>query len=271
MEARRPRTFRTAVGLPDETRQAVVGMLNQTLADSTDLMTQCKFAHWNVKGMNFYQLHLLFDEIAEVLEEHVDIIAERATALGGEATGTVRSAASNTRIPEIPPDVTTGPEYVAALVERVGIHANNLRAEIEAAVEYDDEDTADMYTELSREVDKQLYFLEAHLQAVNPEAIPERPGASMPGESMGAGSTQGGSSQGGRPSQYRTQSNGGGQTQYGRDPGQMQGQRQTQGRGTLQQSGQQSRGRGYGGQPSQGGGYGGQQSRERGYSGQQWG
>ncbi|WP_210424102.1 DNA starvation/stationary phase protection protein Dps [Halorussus ruber] len=193
--------FRSAVGLPEETRRTMVGMLNQSLADTTDLMTQCKFAHWNVKGMNFYQLHLLFDEIAETLEEHADIIAERATALGGEANGTVRSAASNTRIPEIPADVTTGPEYVEALVERVGIHGNNLRREIEAAVERDDEDTADMYTELSREVDKQLYFLEAHLQAVDPEAIPQRPGASMQEGVQGAGS-----SQGGQPSQYREQS-----------------------------------------------------------------
>ncbi len=192
-------------------------MLNQSLADTTDLMTQCKFAHWNVKGMNFYQLHLLFDEIAEVFEDHADIIAERTTALGGEATGTVRTAAATSRIPEIPPDATTGPEYVAALVERVGIHANNLRSEIEAAVQHDDEDTADMYTELSREVDKQLYFLEAHLQAVNPDAIPDSPGASM---------RRGGGSQGGRPSQYRQQSQQGAQSQRGvnRMQGQQTGQ-----------------------------------------------
>jgi starvation-inducible DNA-binding protein len=190
------------VGLPEGTRYAVVEMLNQTLADATDLMTQAKVAHWNVKGIHFYQLHLLFDEIAETLNEHVDIIAERATALGGEATGTVRMAAAETCIPEMPPDATTGPDYVAALVERVGIHANNLRADIEAAVEYDDEDTADMYTELSREVDTKLYFLEAHLQAVTPEAIPESPGASMQDE------TRGTSSRGGSPSQYRQQSRG---------------------------------------------------------------
>jgi starvation-inducible DNA-binding protein len=226
--------FRSAVGLPEETRRTMVGMLNQSLADTTDLMTQCKFAHWNVKGMNFYQLHLLFDEVAETLEEHADIIAERATALGGEANGTVRSAASNTRIPEIPRDVTTGPEYVEALVERVGIHGNNLRREIEAAVERDDEDTADMYTELSREVDKQLYFLEAHLQAVDPEAIPERPGASM---QEGMQSESGNPAQGSQPSQYREQSppsQMGGQsgqpTQMGNQSGQTQDQSPRTGR-----------------------------------------
>ncbi|MFC4450773.1 DNA starvation/stationary phase protection protein Dps [Halorussus aquaticus] len=230
---RRPRTFRTAVGLPDETRRAVVGMLNQSLADTTDLMTQSKFAHWNVKGMNFYQLHLLFDEIAETFEDHADVVAERATALGGEATGTARTAAANSRIPEIPPDVTTGAEYVAALVERVGIHANNLRREIELAVEHGDEDTADMYTELSREVDEQLYFLEAHLQSVTPEAIPDSPGASP----------QGGGSQGGSPSQYRQPPERSPQSQQG---GAQSRQTGTQTRGHPGTGGSSQRGRGYG-------------------------
>jgi starvation-inducible DNA-binding protein len=192
----------------------MVEMLNQTLADATDLMTQVKVAHWNVKGMNFYQLHLLFDEIAETLEAHIDIVAERATSLGGEATGSVRVAAAESCIPEIPSDATTGREYVAALVERVGIHANNLRGDIEAAVTHDDEDTADLYTELSRAVDQQLYFLEAHLQTVEPDAIPDSPG----------GSVQTGQSHGSSPSQYRQSQTRQGQTQRR----QMQG-RQTQG------------------------------------------
>ncbi|WP_435177033.1 DNA starvation/stationary phase protection protein Dps [Halorussus sp. AFM4] len=207
------RTYRTAVGLPDETRRAVVGMLDQSLADTTDLMSQAKFAHWNVKGMNFYQLHLLFDELAETLEEHADTIAERTTALGGEAAGTVRMAAANSRIPPVPADAVTGPEYVAALVERVGIHANNLRREIELAVEEGDEDTADLYTELSREVDKQLYFLQSHLQTVEPQRIPESPGASIRGQQ----------SQGGNPSQYRPQS------QPSRDQGGQQSRYRTSG------------------------------------------
>ena len=201
--------FTTAVDLPEETRRTVVGMLNQSLADTTDLTTQFKYAHWNVKGINFYQLHLLFDEIAEVLEEHADTIAERATAIGGEATGTARMAAANTRIPEIPTDATTGPEYLEALVERLGIHASNLRRDIELAVQYDDEDTADMYTELSREVDKQLYFLQAHLQDRTAVEGTARVGAPAVGDSTGrsAGASppapNGGQTQGSTPSQYR--------------------------------------------------------------------
>lgn len=211
-QAHRPRTYRTGVNIPEESRHHVVGMLNRTLADTTDLMAQAKVAHWNVKGMNFYQLHLLFDEIAETLNEHVDVVAERATALGGEANGTVRSAASKSRIPEMPPDATTGPEYVAAMVERVGTHANNLRRAIYAAGEYDDEDTADMYTELSREVDEQLYFLEAHLQAVDHGAIPESPETATEGRQPVAGQ-QSASGQGSQAGEYRT--SGGRPARYG--------------------------------------------------------
>ncbi len=216
-------------------------MLNATLADTTDLMTQAKVAHWNVKGMNFYQLHLLFDEIAETLNEHVDIIAERTTALGGEATGTVRDAAASTHIPELPPDATTGPEYVEALVERVGVHANSLRRDIEIAVEHGDEDTADMYTELSREVDKQLYFLEAHLQAVEPEAVPRSPG--VPTQSQQSTRNQR-SMQGQQsaPGQQPTQSRQPTQSQQS-----MRGQQSTHGRmqgGSPTQGGRRSR---YGG------------------------
>lgn len=168
--------FRTANDLSPQTRASSVELLNRSLADTTDLMTQLKYAHWNVKGRNFYQFHLLFDEIAEVLEQHADDIAERATELGGEATGTLRMAAATSRIPEMPERVVTGPEYVAALVERVAIHAANLRANIDAAMGYGDQDTADLYAEISRDIDKQLWFLEAHQQARGRTDTPQAAG-----------------------------------------------------------------------------------------------
>ena len=87
--------FATRIDIPADQRTRLVSLLNQRLADSFDLMSQTKFAHWNVKGPNFISLHKLFDELAELLEGHVDEIAERATALGGVAMGTVRQAAAS--------------------------------------------------------------------------------------------------------------------------------------------------------------------------------
>ncbi len=156
--------FFTQNDIADHDRRALIELLNQELADTTDLLTQTKYAHWNVKGMQFYQLHRLFDDFAEVLFEHGDTIAERATALGGEAMGTVRMASANSRIPEIRTDAITGQQYVEALANNVAVHATNLRGGIEAAQTHADQDTADLLTELSREVDKYLWFLEAHLQ-----------------------------------------------------------------------------------------------------------
>ncbi len=158
------RMFFTQNDIADDERMALVELLNGTLADTTDLLTQTKYAHWNVKGPNFYQLHLLFDELADVLFEHGDGTAERATALGGEARGTVRMAASNSRIPEIRTNAVTGMEYVEALANNLALHAANLRSGIETALSHSDQDTADLLIEQSREVDKYLWFLEAHLQ-----------------------------------------------------------------------------------------------------------
>jgi starvation-inducible DNA-binding protein len=164
LQAELHRTFETAVDLPTRTRVAMIGLLNQELADTADLYSQTKQAHWNVKGIHFYQLHLLFDQLAEKRQGEADELAERATELGGYALGTVRMAAASSRLPEIPTDINAGVDYVRALVERYGIHANNLRAAIDEADEAGDKDTADLFTEISRELDKDLWFLQAHLQ-----------------------------------------------------------------------------------------------------------
>lgn len=158
------RLFYTQNDIPETDRAPIIEALNRSLADTTDVMTQTKYAHWNVRGPNFYHLHLLFDEIAETLEDHADLLAERATALGGEAIGTARMTAANSRIPEIRTEATTGMEYVEALADSLAVHAANLRGDVDATLGYGDQDTADLYIEVSREIDKQLWFLEAHLQ-----------------------------------------------------------------------------------------------------------
>lgn len=159
----RPRMFDTRIDLPGDARGELVTLLNQQLADTFDLFTQSKQAHWNVKGENFYQLHELFDELAESIFPYIDMIAERATALGGAATGTARMAASASRLTEFP-DIVAGMECVKALADRFAALAKTTRAGIDRADELKDMDTADLLTEVSRTLDKDLWFLEAHLQ-----------------------------------------------------------------------------------------------------------
>jgi len=184
--------YPTAVNLSEETRIQVIQTLNQALADTTDLQSQAKFAHWNVKGYDFYQLHLLFDEVAEVLSEHVDLLAERVTAIGGQAMGTTRIAATTSRVPEPPRNAVGEAEYLQWLTDHVGRHANNLRAAIDHAAALGDEDSADLLTELSRDVDKQLYFLESHLQSTVQQRIPATAdGTNQQGGQQGDGQLSG--------------------------------------------------------------------------------
>jgi starvation-inducible DNA-binding protein len=156
--------YSTRIDIPAEARSQVIAILNQTLASTLDLKTQVKQAHWNVKGMDFYQLHELFDELASELEEYVDLVAERVTALGGVALGTARIAASQSDLPEYPLDILDGKDHVNALADRYATYAKSLRENIDITGELGDADTADLYTEVSRTIDKRLWFLEAHLQ-----------------------------------------------------------------------------------------------------------
>ncbi len=158
------RTFTTSVNLSESTRQQVIDILNARLADTIDLKTQTKQAHWNVKGPEFFQLHELFDTIAGHLDGAADTIAERVTALGGYALGTARLAASGSSIPEYDLDAVGGLDHVVALSTRLAQAANQFRIDIDRTDDLGDKATADLFTQLAREADKDLWFLEAHLQ-----------------------------------------------------------------------------------------------------------
>jgi starvation-inducible DNA-binding protein len=155
--------YNTKIDLDFEKREPIIALLNQQLADTFDLYSQTKQAHWNVKGAQFIQLHELFDKLATEVLDYVDTIAERATTLGGTALGTARMSSDASRLPEYP-DVVGSMESVQALVDRYAILAASSRAAIDTSNEFGDADTADLFTGISRGLDKSLWFLEAHLQ-----------------------------------------------------------------------------------------------------------
>ena len=161
--------YKTHIDLPAEVREQMISLLNQHLADTFDLYSQAKQAHWNVKGPEFFQLHELFDKLADEALGYVDLIAERVTALGGTAAGTVRMSATASRLDEYPLDVSQKLSSIEALVGAYASLAETTRAAIEIAEEVSDADTADLFTEVSRGLDKSLWFLEAHLQSPDVE------------------------------------------------------------------------------------------------------
>jgi starvation-inducible DNA-binding protein len=140
-------------------------LMNQRLADAVDLQMQMKQAHWNVKGPSFIGLHELFDKVDEAVEAYVDMIAERIVQLGGIAEGTVRVSAAKSRLAEYPLAIADGLSHVEAVARALSTFGYEVRNTIAEAEDLDDADTADLFTEVSRGIDKWLWFVEAHSQA----------------------------------------------------------------------------------------------------------
>lgn len=155
--------YPTKNDLPDATRREVIQLLNQRLAECIELQTQCKQAHWNVKGRDFIALHKLFDEINDSVEEYIDSIAERIVQLGGIAEGTVRIVAARSGLIDYPLVLTSGEEHAAALSDSLSSFGRSVRIGIEEMDDLDDAVTQDLLTEVTRGVDQWLWFVESHL------------------------------------------------------------------------------------------------------------
>ena len=149
--------------LSAETRLKIIELLNQSLADGIDLQLQIKQAHWNVKGADFIGVHELLDKIADTFRDNVDVMAERIAQLGGVAEGTVQRVQVRTHLPEYPLKIHKSHDHLKAVAAALANFARHLRRSIAEAAELKDDDTADIYTQVSREADKSLWFIESFL------------------------------------------------------------------------------------------------------------
>ena len=157
--------YETENDIAKSRRVELNSLMNQRLADAVDLQMQMKQAHWSVKGPHFIGLHELFDKVNEAVASYVDLIAERVVQLGGIAEGTVRAAAQRSRLAEYPLDIADGAAHVEAVARALSTFGREARNTIDLADELEDADTADLFTEVSRGIDKWLWFVEAHTQA----------------------------------------------------------------------------------------------------------
>jgi starvation-inducible DNA-binding protein len=156
--------YRTHNELDSNAKSASIALLNMRLADTLDLSLISKQAHWNIKGRQFIGIHEMLDKLHADTEDYVDLIAERVTALGGTALGTAQVVTQASTLPAYPTDIHTVEDHLHALIERYGQVANAVRANIDEADEAGDAGTSDLFTEVSRGLDKWLWFLEAHVQ-----------------------------------------------------------------------------------------------------------
>jgi starvation-inducible DNA-binding protein len=153
-------------------RKKLCDLIQASVADCFDLLSQAKQAHWNVRGPNFIALHELFDQVHAALEPHLDVMAERIAQLGGQVHGTVRAAAKATSLKEYPLDISDGQEHVKALSAAIASFGKTARENIDAADKLGDMDAADIFTALSRDLDKYLWFVESHMEGAGVEAKP---------------------------------------------------------------------------------------------------
>ena len=160
----RTHLWATQNDLPERVRVEAIVLLNQQLADALDLHLQAKQAHWNVRGPNFIALHELFDKLYEVVGEYVDELAERAVQLGGTAQGTLQAVVKHSLLDVYPPVVSSGHDHLKWLAKSLAKFGASVRIAIDASSKAGDADTADLFTEISRGNDKQLWFIEAHLE-----------------------------------------------------------------------------------------------------------
>jgi starvation-inducible DNA-binding protein len=154
----------TRIVLSESIRQAVAPVLAARLADAIDLGLQLKQAHWNVRGPHFIALHELFDSIHDVVESKTDELAERLAAIGGSPEGTVQAVAARTALPPYPLDITRGDAHLNAVAAALAAFGGLTRAAIDTCDTAGDKVTADLFNEITAQIDQQLWFVEAHHQ-----------------------------------------------------------------------------------------------------------
>lgn len=151
--------------LPDienNTRKSMIALLNARLADAIDLKLAVKQAHWNIKGPGFIAIHELLDDISARVEDAYDTMAERVVQLDGHALGTTQAVAKGTKLEPYPTEAVTQEQHIDALAERFAAFAGSIREAIDDADKAGDAGTTDIFTQISRAVDKDTWFIASH-------------------------------------------------------------------------------------------------------------
>jgi starvation-inducible DNA-binding protein len=156
--------YRTVNTLPEQIRSRSAILLNHHLAAAIDLHAQVKQAHWNVRGPTFIAIHELLDKVADVVEEYSDKIAERAGTLGAAAEGTVQSAVERSFLEPYRLGVADAAAHIEAVTSALASFGETARNAIDESDSFGDIDTSDLFTEVSRGIDYQLWLVESHRQ-----------------------------------------------------------------------------------------------------------
>ena len=147
----------------NENNQKVIGVLNPVLAGMLHITLGAKYAHWNVKGRHFISLHELFDKVFESLLDGTDMIAERIIQLGSVAQSSPSWILKNTFLKDLNHETSSSEEYITFIVDSLKTLATRIKEGITHINELDVA-TADLLTEVLRNLDVYIWKVGAHLE-----------------------------------------------------------------------------------------------------------
>jgi starvation-inducible DNA-binding protein len=149
--------------LSENIRAQSIELLNKHLAAAIDLQAHVKQAHWNVSGPGLTAIHELFDKVSENVNTYSDQIAQRVGGLGGAAQCTILVAAGRSFLAPYKHGVADKWSHVFAVSGSLTAFGQSALEAIGEATTFGDADTAYLFTEISRDVEKQLCFVESHI------------------------------------------------------------------------------------------------------------
>jgi len=148
------------IGISKEDRSEISDGLKRLLADSYTLYLQTHNFHWNVTGLQFRELHLMFEEHYTELSVAVDDIAERIRALDVAAPGTYKEFSKLSSIKEVD-GVPSSADMVAILTRGHEQIIKTSREVLKIAQNADDESTASLVSDRMRIHEKTAWMLRA--------------------------------------------------------------------------------------------------------------
>ena len=155
---------RMPIALSEHACKESVDNLNQLLADTMTLRDLYKKHHWQIAGLTFYQLHLLFDKHYDEQNEVVDAVAERIQLLGGVSVAMAHDVAETTLVPRAPKGREEVPVQVSRLLHAHEIVLKEARAMARRAAEAGDDGTNDLIVSaVIRRNELQVWFVAEHI------------------------------------------------------------------------------------------------------------
>lgn len=148
------------IGINKEDRLAIAEGLKHLLADSYTLYLQTHNFHWNVNGIHFRELHLMFEEHYTELAIAVDDIAERIRTLDVAAPGTYKAFSQLSSIAEVD-GVPSSSEMVELLTKGHEQVIKTSRQVLQLAQNADDESTSALVSDRMRVHEKTAWMLRA--------------------------------------------------------------------------------------------------------------